>query len=198
MLMHTGRGYANFVSARCSMTRRVGNIIAERTISVIRSAATKTADANTNSNRSTNITNSRKSRKIFWRYPMDSIFLVPPKWTVEPIDQSAVVGHGVSIACQAEGFPIPTVTWKQSIGKSRLLEEVESLAWEEEDSFTGFLYRYYEKRNALPVVTRTSARARAAGKETGRNENVRSHLINVNNKRLTIAKSTQLFAFCLN
>ncbi|XP_017766445.1 PREDICTED: Down syndrome cell adhesion molecule-like protein Dscam2 isoform X1 [Eufriesea mexicana] len=42
--------------------------------------------------------------------------LVPPRWTVEPIDQNAVVGHGVSIACQAEGFPIPTVTWKQSIG----------------------------------------------------------------------------------
>ncbi|XP_060817476.1 cell adhesion molecule Dscam2-like isoform X2 [Bombus pascuorum] len=41
---------------------------------------------------------------------------VPPRWTVEPIDQNAVVGHGVSIACQAEGFPIPTVTWKQSIG----------------------------------------------------------------------------------
>lgn len=38
---------------------------------------------------------------------------------MEPIDQNAVVGHGVSIACQAEGFPIPTVTWKQSIGKSR-------------------------------------------------------------------------------
>lgn len=47
---------------------------------------------------------------------------MPPRWTVEPIDQDAVVGHGVSIACQAEGFPIPTVTWKQSIGKSRLLK----------------------------------------------------------------------------
>ncbi|XP_032663874.1 Down syndrome cell adhesion molecule-like protein Dscam2 isoform X4 [Odontomachus brunneus] len=44
--------------------------------------------------------------------------VVPPKWTVEPIDQNAVVGHGVSIACQAEGFPIPTVTWKQSIGET--------------------------------------------------------------------------------
>ncbi|XP_015190717.1 PREDICTED: Down syndrome cell adhesion molecule-like protein Dscam2 isoform X4 [Polistes dominula] len=43
---------------------------------------------------------------------------VPPRWTVEPIDQDAVVGYGVSIACQAEGFPIPTVTWKQSIGET--------------------------------------------------------------------------------
>ncbi|KAI4504193.1 hypothetical protein M0802_000664 [Mischocyttarus mexicanus] len=44
--------------------------------------------------------------------------LVPPRWTVEPIDQDAVVGYSVSIACQAEGFPIPTVTWKQSIGET--------------------------------------------------------------------------------
>lgn len=40
---------------------------------------------------------------------------------MEPIDQNAVVGHGVSIACQAEGFPVPTVTWKQSIGESQAL-----------------------------------------------------------------------------
>ncbi|XP_015601116.1 Down syndrome cell adhesion molecule-like protein Dscam2 isoform X2 [Cephus cinctus] len=43
---------------------------------------------------------------------------VPPRWTVEPIDQTAIVGHGVSIACQAEGFPIPTISWKQSIGET--------------------------------------------------------------------------------
>ncbi|XP_066603211.1 cell adhesion molecule Dscam2-like isoform X2 [Prorops nasuta] len=43
---------------------------------------------------------------------------VPPKWTVEPMDQNAVVDHGISIACQAEGFPAPTVTWKQSIGET--------------------------------------------------------------------------------
>ncbi|XP_076276315.1 cell adhesion molecule Dscam2 isoform X6 [Lasioglossum baleicum] len=42
--------------------------------------------------------------------------LVPPRWTVEPIDQNAVVGHGVTIPCQADGFPIPTVTWKKPIG----------------------------------------------------------------------------------
>ncbi|XP_043279367.1 Down syndrome cell adhesion molecule-like protein Dscam2 isoform X3 [Venturia canescens] len=43
---------------------------------------------------------------------------VPPRWTVEPIDQNAIVGHAVSIPCRAEGFPIPTVTWKQSIGET--------------------------------------------------------------------------------
>ncbi|XP_023290163.1 Down syndrome cell adhesion molecule-like protein Dscam2 [Orussus abietinus] len=44
--------------------------------------------------------------------------VVPPRWTVEPIDQDATVGHGVSIACQAEGFPVPTVSWKQSVGEA--------------------------------------------------------------------------------
>ncbi|XP_051167558.1 cell adhesion molecule Dscam2-like isoform X4 [Leptopilina boulardi] len=39
---------------------------------------------------------------------------VPPQWKIEPINQDAIVGHSVSIACQAEGFPIPSVTWKQS------------------------------------------------------------------------------------
>ncbi|XP_044020964.1 Down syndrome cell adhesion molecule-like protein Dscam2 isoform X2 [Aphidius gifuensis] len=43
---------------------------------------------------------------------------VPPRWIVEPIDQNAIVGHAVSVACQAEGFPIPTVTWKQSVGET--------------------------------------------------------------------------------
>ncbi|XP_046620086.1 Down syndrome cell adhesion molecule-like protein Dscam2 isoform X2 [Neodiprion virginianus] len=43
---------------------------------------------------------------------------VPPRWTVEPIDQTAIVGHGVSVACQAEGFPIPSVAWKQSVGET--------------------------------------------------------------------------------
>ncbi|XP_034948781.1 Down syndrome cell adhesion molecule-like protein Dscam2 isoform X2 [Chelonus insularis] len=46
-----------------------------------------------------------------------SVF-VPPRWIVEPIDQDAIVGHPVSVACQAEGFPIPNVTWKQSIGET--------------------------------------------------------------------------------
>ncbi|KAK0094057.1 hypothetical protein PV326_011918 [Microctonus aethiopoides] len=43
---------------------------------------------------------------------------IPPRWIVEPIDQNAIVGHAVSVACRAEGFPIPTVTWKQSIGET--------------------------------------------------------------------------------
>lgn len=80
---------------------------------------------------------------------------------MEPIDQNAVVGHGVSIACQAEGFPIPTVTWKQSIGKSRLLKG-------------GILVR---GNLSLSPSTRDVLHPW----HTTRNENVQSHLIFVNN-----------------
>jgi hypothetical protein len=50
----------------------------------------------------------------------DRIFfsLVPPRWIVEPADQSVVLGKSVVLQCQADGFPKPTVTWKQAIGES--------------------------------------------------------------------------------
>lgn len=41
---------------------------------------------------------------------------VPPRWTVEPQDTSVVLGNAVSITCRADGFPTPTVVWKQAIG----------------------------------------------------------------------------------
>uniref|UniRef100_A0A1A9WXF2 Down syndrome cell adhesion molecule n=1 Tax=Glossina brevipalpis TaxID=37001 RepID=A0A1A9WXF2_9MUSC len=43
---------------------------------------------------------------------------VPPRWIIKPIDQDAILGNAVSIRCQADGFPVPTVQWKQSIGDS--------------------------------------------------------------------------------
>ncbi|XP_065347787.1 cell adhesion molecule Dscam2-like isoform X4 [Cloeon dipterum] len=42
---------------------------------------------------------------------------VPPRWVVEPSDQNVVLGKSVALQCQADGFPKPTVTWKQAIGK---------------------------------------------------------------------------------
>lgn len=42
---------------------------------------------------------------------------VPPRWIIKPSDQDAILGNPVSIRCQADGFPVPTVQWKQSIGK---------------------------------------------------------------------------------
>lgn len=41
---------------------------------------------------------------------------MPPRWVNEPHDQSVVLGNLVMIVCKADGFPIPTVNWKQAIG----------------------------------------------------------------------------------
>lgn len=42
--------------------------------------------------------------------------LVPPKWIVEPEDQSVILGNSVVIPCEAIGSPPPTLLWKQAIG----------------------------------------------------------------------------------
>jgi hypothetical protein len=44
------------------------------------------------------------------------LFLVPPRWMVEPTDHSVVQGNPVSLHCQVDGFPKPTITWKQAVG----------------------------------------------------------------------------------
>jgi hypothetical protein len=44
------------------------------------------------------------------------LFLVPPRWLMEPTDYSVVQGNPVSLHCQVDGFPKPTVTWKQAVG----------------------------------------------------------------------------------
>jgi hypothetical protein len=43
-------------------------------------------------------------------------FAVPPRWLMEPVDHSVVQGNPVSLHCQVDGFPKPTVTWKQAVG----------------------------------------------------------------------------------
>ena len=42
---------------------------------------------------------------------------MPPRWIIEPTDESAVLGNTVTISCMADGFPQPTIHWKQAIGK---------------------------------------------------------------------------------
>lgn len=44
-------------------------------------------------------------------------FSVPPRWIIEPKDESAVLGTSLSIQCKAEGFPSPILQWKQSLGE---------------------------------------------------------------------------------
>lgn len=41
---------------------------------------------------------------------------MPPRWIVEPTDKSAIIGNTVIIACKADGFPLPTLQWKQALG----------------------------------------------------------------------------------
>ncbi|KAF5279124.1 hypothetical protein FQA39_LY05802 [Lamprigera yunnana] len=50
---------------------------------------------------------------------------VPPRWLVEPVDVSVERNHHVSLHCQAQGVPTPTVIWKKATGsKSGEYEEV--------------------------------------------------------------------------
>ncbi|XP_060644681.1 cell adhesion molecule Dscam2-like [Drosophila nasuta] len=41
---------------------------------------------------------------------------VPPRWILKPTDQDAILGNAVIVSCKADGFPLPTIQWKQSIG----------------------------------------------------------------------------------
>ncbi|XP_030383245.1 Down syndrome cell adhesion molecule-like protein Dscam2 [Scaptodrosophila lebanonensis] len=43
---------------------------------------------------------------------------VPPRWILKPTDQDAILGNLVIITCKADGFPVPVIQWKQSIGNS--------------------------------------------------------------------------------
>ncbi|RWS12133.1 Down syndrome cell adhesion molecule-like protein Dscam2, partial [Dinothrombium tinctorium] len=37
----------------------------------------------------------------------------PPRWRIEPSDKSAIVGHSLTVDCQAYGKPEPRVLWKK-------------------------------------------------------------------------------------
>ncbi|XP_023037037.2 Down syndrome cell adhesion molecule-like protein Dscam2 [Drosophila willistoni] len=49
---------------------------------------------------------------------------VPPRWILKPIDHDAILGSNVMLSCQADGFPVPTIQWKKSVGDSGDYQEL--------------------------------------------------------------------------
>lgn len=43
---------------------------------------------------------------------------VPPKWVMEPKDTSVQANQDVTLNCQADGYPVPTITWKKAVGNT--------------------------------------------------------------------------------
>lgn len=43
---------------------------------------------------------------------------VPPKWITEPKDVSVQANQDVTLNCQADGYPAPTISWKKSVGST--------------------------------------------------------------------------------
>ncbi|XP_073953751.1 Down syndrome cell adhesion molecule 4 isoform X2 [Choristoneura fumiferana] len=43
---------------------------------------------------------------------------VPPRWRLEPNDVAVAAGHDVTLQCQADGYPKPTITWKKAVGNT--------------------------------------------------------------------------------
>lgn len=43
---------------------------------------------------------------------------VPPRWIVEPTDMSVERNRHITLHCQAQGVPTPTVVWKKATGKN--------------------------------------------------------------------------------
>ncbi|XP_059483764.1 cell adhesion molecule Dscam2 [Neocloeon triangulifer] len=41
---------------------------------------------------------------------------VPPRWVIEPSDSSVASGNDVVLNCQADGYPVPNVTWRKADG----------------------------------------------------------------------------------
>ncbi|CAG9795734.1 unnamed protein product [Diatraea saccharalis] len=43
---------------------------------------------------------------------------VPPRWRLEPNDVAVAAGQDVTLQCQADGYPKPTIMWKKAVGNT--------------------------------------------------------------------------------
>lgn len=60
--------------------------------------------------------NSKYYYKISGNKKNQILFLVPPRWIIEPTDKAFAQGSDAKIECKADGFPRPQVTWKKASG----------------------------------------------------------------------------------
>ncbi|KAM8702920.1 hypothetical protein ACLKA7_005290 [Drosophila subpalustris] len=51
---------------------------------------------------------------------------VAPRWSHEPMDTAVMLGNAISINCEAEGYPIPTISWFK--GQSKAFKDFKSLS----------------------------------------------------------------------
>nr|XP_049701279.1 Down syndrome cell adhesion molecule-like protein Dscam2 isoform X20 [Helicoverpa armigera] len=52
------------------------------------------------------------------RYTIPLTVNVPPRWRLEPNDVAVAAGQDVTLQCQADGYPKPTITWKKAVGNT--------------------------------------------------------------------------------
>ncbi|KAK6619885.1 hypothetical protein RUM44_006285 [Polyplax serrata] len=51
------------------------------------------------------------------QYTANLSVTIPPYWVTEPkSEESVILGNSILLHCQADGFPKPSVTWKQALG----------------------------------------------------------------------------------
>ena len=50
-------------------------------------------------------------------YTSELLVRVAPRWISEPRDTALMLGNAVTINCDAEGYPEPSVTWLKGQGK---------------------------------------------------------------------------------
>ncbi|GFY47704.1 down syndrome cell adhesion molecule [Trichonephila inaurata madagascariensis] len=66
-------------------------------------------------------------RKLAMYYESNDLVRFPPRWRVEPVDATAVVGDSVVFDCQAEGYPQPLIRWKKASGENSASRNFKSI-----------------------------------------------------------------------
>lgn len=57
-------------------------------------------------------------KEMFFVNEFNVLFIVAPRWVMEPQDTALMLGQAVVINCEAEGYPHPTITWLKGGNKN--------------------------------------------------------------------------------